>query len=80
MLLALAAVLPWWALIVPFALYAFLYDAWELVCIGVALDLFFGAPLPWLPVPLLYTAGTLALVVLCELVKPWLAFSRSREA
>lgn len=70
----LAAILPWWLLFITAVVYAFFYDAWELLFIGFALDVFFGQPLPWLPIPILYTAAAALIVIVAEAVKPWFAF------
>lgn len=73
LILALVAyVCPWWMLLILSILYALRYPAYELIVIGVALDMLYGVPYFDFGVPLHYTVTSIAVVVLLSLVRPLL--------
>lgn len=67
----MALFLPLWVIVGAAFLYAFLYRAFELLLIGVLLDLFFVSVAH--PVPFVYTFVMGVAIVCAELLKPSLS-------
>lgn len=63
---------PWWVLSVAASLYAFRYDARELLLLGFILDLSYAAGA--VSAPIFYTLGALVLITLMAVIKPRLTF------
>ncbi len=66
---------PWWAYAPLALLYGLRYTAYELIVLGVVLDLsagFMGAG--GVPLPIVYSAIALASVVAGHILRPYLAF------
>lgn len=66
-----SAILPWWLVLPLWACYAFAFQAYELILLGVLLDAYFGYTMPW---HILYTLTAAALCFLIELLRPRMAF------
>jgi len=62
-----AVALPWWIALPFFAFYAFRFQAYELIALGVLLDAYFGYMLPW---HVAYTTAAGVLCIVAELLKP----------
>jgi hypothetical protein len=71
--------LPWWLFIPLAVVYGLLYKVEELLLVGLFLDLLVGNPVPWLPLPLVYTSSLVGLYVFLWGIKPLLTFYETRE-
>ena len=65
--------LPWWVFIPCALIYGFVYSAEELLFIGFVIDMLYGNPVPWLPVPLVYTFALTGLLLFLYGIKPLLS-------
>lgn len=66
-----SVVLPWWFLLPLWTLYAFAFQAYELIALGMLLDAYFGYAMPW---HVFYTVTATLVCIGAELVKPRIAF------
>ena len=73
LVLLIGATLPWWLFILCALVYGFVYSGEELLLIGFVLDMLFGNPVPWLPVPLVYTGALTGLLIFLWGIKPLLS-------
>ena len=71
---------PWWAFFVVAALYMVRYTAYELIALGILLDVSFGIHLYSIPFPCFYT-GALSLFLMATLLaKPLMTFTTTRSS
>jgi len=71
--LLIGAVLPWWLFIIIALVYGLAYGGEELLVIGFVLDMLYGNPVPWLPIPLVYTFALSGLLLFLWGIKPLLS-------
>lgn len=67
----ISVTLPWWLAVLIWVLYAFRFQAYELVALGTLLDAYFGYALPW---QVFYTVAAVFVCIGAALVKPRVAF------
>ncbi len=62
-------------LFVASVLYTLRYSAYELLALGVVLDVTYGVSSGYLPFPFLYTGAALAIICIVSFVRPYLRLS-----
>ena len=71
-------VFPWWILLPCVCFYAMRYHAYEVVLVGVLLDVSHGMSFTLVPFPCVYTVIACVVLYVCEHIKPFMRFSLRR--